>query len=149
MKVPTRTVHILGVTTHPTAAWATQQARRLLCQLGERATGFTHLIRDRDTKFTAAFDAVFAGENITVIKIPPRSPNCHPHGERFIRSAREECTDRLLLYDHSHTEKILNEYATSTATARTKAEINPLPSTTRPSSPSPPPASSDGKPSPA
>jgi hypothetical protein len=111
MKVPTRTVHILGVTTHPTAAWATQQARRLLWQLGERATGFTHLIRDRDTKFTAAFDAVFAGENITVIKIPPRSPNCHPHAERFIRSAREECTDLLLLYDHSHTEKILNEYA--------------------------------------
>jgi hypothetical protein len=48
---------------------------------------------------------------ITVVKIPPRSPNCNPHAERFIRSAREECTDRLLLFDRSHAEKILHDYA--------------------------------------
>ena len=86
-------------------------ARQLLWQIGDRTSRFRFLIRDRDTKFTAAFDAVFASEDITVAKIPPRSPNCNPHAERFIRSVREECTDRILLLDRGHTEKILHEYA--------------------------------------
>jgi hypothetical protein len=111
MEVRTRTVHILGVTAHPTAPWATQQARQFLRQLGDCAEEFTHLICDRDAKFTAAFDSVFASEGITVVKIPPRSPNCNPHAERFIRSAREECTDRILLFDRGHAEKILRDYA--------------------------------------
>ncbi|WP_258382636.1 integrase core domain-containing protein [Streptomyces sp. NTH33] len=111
MEVRTRTVHILGVTAHPTAARATQQARQLMWQLGDRAGNFTHLVRDRDAKFTAAFDGVFASEGITVAKIPPHSPNCNPHAERFVRSAREECTDRLLIFDRGHAEKILHDYA--------------------------------------
>jgi hypothetical protein len=74
LKARTRTVHVLGVTAHPTATWATQQDRRLLRRLGGRAAGLTHLIRDRDAKFTAAFDAVFASIGMTTVPIAPQAP---------------------------------------------------------------------------
>jgi putative transposase len=66
-----RRTHLIGISTHPTAAWTTQAARNLMMDLGDRVTTMKFLLRDRDSRFTRAFDAVFAAEGIRILTSPP------------------------------------------------------------------------------
>jgi transposase InsO family protein len=110
-QIETRAVHILGVTAHPAGAWAVQQARNLLMDLGERAGGFKFLIRDRDSKFTTAFDDVFSGNDMRVIKAPVRSPQANAFAERLVGTLRRECLDHMLILGEGHLRKVLAEFA--------------------------------------
>lgn len=111
MEIQTRTVRILGVTAHPTGAWTAQQARNLMMDLGERAGQFKFLIRDRASRFTAAFDDVFSGNGTRVIKTLVRSPQANSYAERFVGTLRRECLDHMLIHGEWHLRKVLAEYA--------------------------------------
>jgi transposase InsO family protein len=110
MEIESRAVHVLGVSAHPAGAWTAQQARNLLMDLGERAAQFKFLIRDRDSKFTTAFDGVFSGNGTRVIKTPVRSPRANSFAERFVGTLRRECLDHVLILGERHLRKILAEY---------------------------------------
>ena len=113
----TRRVHLLGITANPTGAWVTQQARNLLMDLGDRAAGFRFFIRDRDSKFTAIFDAVFTSEAIRVLRTPVRAPRANAIAEQWIGTVRRELLDRMLILNQRQLGTVLAEYVRTSTPA--------------------------------
>jgi hypothetical protein len=106
----TRRAHLLGVTANPSGAWVAQRARNFLMDLGDRVAQFTVLIRNRDSKFTGVFDAVFASEGLHILRTPVRAPQASAIAERWIGTVRRELLDRMLIVNRRHLMAVLAEY---------------------------------------
>jgi putative transposase len=124
IELSSREVHILGVTEHPAAAFVIQTARNLLGDLAEHGRSFKFLIRDRDAKFTDSFDELFRSEGIRVIKTPVRSPRANAYAERWVRTARAECLDWMLVLGRVHLERVLRVYVSHYNQQRPHRGIN-------------------------
>jgi putative transposase len=110
IELGTRRVHVAGCTPNPNAPWVTQQARQLSWTVAERPEPLRFLIRDRDQKFTDPFDDVFRSEAIEVVRTPFRAPQANGVAERFVRTVRSECFDRLLILNQQHLERVLQGF---------------------------------------
>lgn len=87
-----------------------QQARNLRICLEERLAPVGFVIHDRDSKFTAAFDEVFAGQSMEGIRTPYRAPKANAVAKRWVRTVRQECLDWLLIFSRRHLERVLGIY---------------------------------------
>lgn len=105
-----RRVWITGVTERPGGPWVTQQARNVTSDLEDADVVTKFLVRDRDAKYTASFDEVFASVGTQILKTPFRTPNANAYAERFVRTVRSECLDHLLVVNERHLMRILHSY---------------------------------------
>jgi putative transposase len=109
ISLATRRVEYVACSSNPDGRWVTQQARNLAMEF-EDEKPFRFLIHDRDTKFSRAFDEVFRAEGIKVIRTPVQAPNANAFAERWIRTVRAECLDRILILGRRHLERVLHVY---------------------------------------
>jgi transposase InsO family protein len=126
-----RRVHLAGVTDHPTGLWVAQQARDLLASLGEQATAWRFLIRDRDAKFTRVFDDVWRSTGVEIIRTPVRAPNANAVAERWVGTVRRECLDQLLIVGRQQLVGVLRRYVehyNQRRPHRSLAHATPVPS---------------------
>jgi putative transposase len=105
-----RKVYVAGVTSHPDEQWMKQVARNItMVEWGSLSPG-QYLIHDRDTKFCAAFQQIIDDTGVERVVLPARSPNLNAYAERWVRSVKEECLSRLILFGEAALRRALNEY---------------------------------------
>jgi putative transposase len=127
MEIGSRCVPILGVTANPDRPWATQQIRELLMGPGERAAGVRFLIRGRAGQVRTSVDAALAGAGIEAVTIPPQSPRVNAYAERFVRTARTELTDPMLIFSPRHLRIVMAQYARHYNGRRPHRALQPQP----------------------
>ena len=105
-----RQVHIAGMTPHPNEAWMVQVARNLTMEEWGFLSPGQYLIHDRDGKYCPAFQQVIDATGVKRVPLPPRSPNLNAYAERWVRSIKEECLSRLILFGEASLHDALTQY---------------------------------------
>ena len=110
MELSTRKVEVAGIGPAPNGLWMKQIARNLTAGEDGIVNGKQYLIHDRDPLFTAEFLKMLADVGVQSAKLPPRSPNLNAHAERFVRTIKESCLDRMILFGESSLRKAISEF---------------------------------------
>ena len=106
----TREVYVAGVTPHPHQAWMMQVARNITMEQWGLLSPGQYLIHDRDGKYWPAFQLLIDAAGVTRVPLPPRSPNLNAYAERWVRSVKEECLSRFILFGERSLSHVLKEY---------------------------------------
>lgn len=111
LHLETRRVSLAGFTRHPTETWMEQMARNAVDEDSGYLRQYRYVLHDRDTKFCASFRAVLATGNVKCLALPPRSPNLNAFAERWVRSVKQECLSRLVLFGEGSLRRALAEFS--------------------------------------
>jgi hypothetical protein len=110
MELATRRVHFAGSTANPDEPWMLQAARNLSDSEGGFLRGKKYLLMDRDTKFSEAFRVILEEAGVKAVRLPPRSPNLNPNLERFMRSIKEECLERMIIFGEKSPQNAVADF---------------------------------------
>ena len=110
MDLSTRRVHIAGMASQANGFWMAQVARNLTDDVDGFLRGKRYLIHDRDPLYTAEFLATLRGAGVQSVKLPPQSPNLNAHAERFVRTIKESCLERMILFGEGSLRKAISEF---------------------------------------
>jgi transposase InsO family protein len=107
-----RKVEVAGFKPHPNERWMKQIARNVTMEEWGFLGNCRYLIHDRDTKFTDSFRAIVKSSDVDPVKLPAQSPNLNAFAERWVRSVKEECLSKLILFGEASLRRALREYVT-------------------------------------
>jgi transposase len=116
MELKTRAVEIAGIRVNPDGEWMKQIARNLTDPVDGFLRNARYLIHDADPLFTDAFKAILKSpcsandDGVKCVQIPPKSPNCNPHAERFVKSIKHECLRHFVFFGERHLRYVISEY---------------------------------------
>ena len=110
LHLETRRVSLAGITRHPTEEWMVQMARNAIDEASGRLRQHRYVLHDRDTKFCAEFRKTLAAGGVKCLRLPPRSPNLNAFAERWVRSVKEECLSKLILFGEGSLRTALTQF---------------------------------------
>ena len=140
IELSTRRVEIAGITTQPDEVWMTQIARNLTDGVDGFLVGKKYLIHDRDPLFTQEFRETLGATGVGVVRLPARSPNLNAYAERFVRSIKESCLDRMILFGEPSLRRAIQQFIAHYHRERNHQGLDnrlifPAPADTDPSAP--------------